>query len=203
MGPHQRDGAQSQRRRAGPVHRLAVVDKELLQRRSGEEPHQICQGTGEGHKQAHSQQRPEGTGIGQDIGRQGHEAEDHHLDVGEIDQQARQEAGSAGDLPLRAGGGAQGVPRHPQKIGRAHPGQGPHILVQQRAHQPCGQHRRHGHQEKPGEQAPPLPEGRALAVAQGGGQGTEVGGAGGDGAYIAVEQERGQQGSRHRDHILF
>ena len=62
------------------------------------------------------------------------------------------------------------------------------------------QHGGHGHQKKAREQSPPLPQGGALPIPQGGGEGAEVGGAWGDGAYIAVKQKRGEQGHGHDGH---
>lgn len=83
------------------------------------------------------------------------------------------------------------MPGQPQQVGRPHPGEHPHILVQRRPQQPGHTHRRHRNQKKSGGQAPPLAQSGSRSVPQGGPQGAKVGGSGGDSPHIAVNQKAG------------
>ena len=95
------------------------------------------------------------------------------------------------------------MPGHPEDIGRANPGQVADVLIEHGAEQPGDQHRGHRHQEEAEEDAPPLAQGWLPAVAQGGGQGGEIGGTRGDGPDVAIEQKRGKHGSGHKIAVLF
>ena len=168
---------------------MPKAERLFVQRRTRKQPDQIGQRSREGEKKPYRQQRPERTGIRQDKGDQSHQAEEHNLYIGQIHQQAGPETGSLRHAALGPGGRAEGVPGHPEQIGRAYPGQQSYILIQYRAQEPGGRYGGHGDEEKPGQKAPPLPKGRCPPIAQGRGENAEVGGAGSDCAYIAVEQK--------------